>query len=152
MKRCISLITIVLSFLPIAYKGQHPEAGTVRDIEGNVYQMVKIGKQWWMDGSLLENAQGIAPASCHIPSSQDWEELGQTLGEADKVAEQIKVSDSTGFNAVLSSGADFKGSYLTYDISGMFWNSTASNEERAFHMGIREKTEWKNSHQMHKRE
>ena len=182
MKRCISLITIVLTFLPIGSNSQKSPPGTVRDIDGNVYKTVKIGNQWcmaenlkvtrnpqgkpitgyyymddpltygiygmlytWtaaMGGSSRENAQGIAPDGWHIPSARDWEELVQTLGGEDKVAEQIKVGGSTGFNAYLSGVADYKGSYVYFDKYAMFWSSTSTNEERAYHMGISKKNKW----------
>lgn len=78
----------------------------------------------------------------HIPSARDWEELVQTLGGEDTVAEQIKVGGSTGFNAYLSGGADYKGSYVYFDKYAMFWSSTSTNEERAYHMGISHNNKW----------
>ena len=142
MKRYISLISIILTFLPIGFNRQQSESGTVHDIDGNVYKTVKIGNQWWMDGSLKENARGIAPDGWHIPSAQDWEKLVKVLGGEDKVANKIKVGGSTGFNAYLSGGADFNGRYVYFDEYAMFWSSTAANEERAYHTGISQNNKW----------
>ncbi len=182
MKRYFSIITIVLTFLPIGFKCQKPASGLVQDIDGNVYKTIKIGNQWWMaenlrvtrnpqgkqikgyyymddpltygkygllytwktamEGSIGENAQGIAPDDWHIPSARDWDELVQTLGGEEKVAEMIKVGGSTGFNAYLSSGADFNGRYVYFDEYAMFWSSTAADEERAYHMGISQDNKW----------
>ena len=95
-----------------------------------------------MDGSSMENTQGIAPEGWHIPSERDWKELINTLGGEEKVAEKIKVGGSTGFNAYLSGGADFKGEYLYFKKYAMFWSSTSVNEERAIHVGFSDENKW----------
>ena len=182
MKKCLTLISIVLTFLPIGFNQQQPASGTVHDIDGNVYKTVKIGNQWWMaenlrvtrnpqgkpikgyyymddpitygkygmlytwetamDGSFMENAQGIAPDGWHIPSAGDWEKLVKALKGEDNIAEQIKVGGPTGFNAYLSGGADFNGRYVYFDEYAMFWSSTASGEEHAYHVGISQNNKW----------
>ena len=52
MKRYFSIITIVLTVLPIGFNHQKSTSGTVHDIDGNVYKTVKIGNQWWMTENL----------------------------------------------------------------------------------------------------
>jgi uncharacterized protein (TIGR02145 family) len=172
----------LISLFSLGLINQNYQAGTVKDIDGNVYKTVKVGEQWWMaenlrvtrnpegnpitsyfyrddpdeygkhgklytwavamDGSDKEKAQGIAPEGWHIPSISDWKELVEYLGGAEKVADQIGVGGPTGFEAYLGGGADFKGNYLYFDKYAMFWTSTASNKERAFHVGISDKKSW----------
>lgn len=60
MKRYFSIITIILTFLPIGFNRQQSESGTVHDIDGNIYRIVKIGNQWWIaeNLSVTRNPQG----------------------------------------------------------------------------------------------
>ena len=95
-----------------------------------------------MDAASQENAQGIAPDGWHIPSDDDWQELLETMGGEDRVAENIKVDGSSGFNAYLSGGADFRGNYLYFNKYAMFWSSTAAGKDRAFHVGISNENRW----------
>ena len=95
-----------------------------------------------MNGSEKENAQGIAPDGWHIPSIADWEELVRNLGGVGEVAEKIRVGGPTGFDAHLSGGADFRGNYVYFNKYAMFWTSTATSEERAYHVGISDEKKW----------
>ena len=95
-----------------------------------------------MDSSEKENARGIAPKGWHIPSIADWNELVQYLGGEEKIVEQIVVGGPTGFDAFLSGGADFRGNYLYFNKYAMFWTSTASSRERAYHVGFSDKKKW----------
>jgi uncharacterized protein (TIGR02145 family) len=89
-----------------------------------------------------EHDMGITPPGWHIPSEAEWEELVKTLGGEEKVAEMIRVGGSSGFNAHLSGGSDFKGDYLNLDKSAMFWSSTVVNEDQVYRMGINDKGKW----------
>jgi uncharacterized protein (TIGR02145 family) len=114
--------------------------------EDNSHKFGKYGRLYtWhaaMNGSEKENAQGIAPDGWHIPSNADWEELVRYLGGEEKVAEQISVGGPTGFDAYLSGGADFRGNYVYFNKYAMFWTSTPTSEERAYHVGISDEKKW----------
>ena len=95
-----------------------------------------------MNGSKEENTRGIAPDGWHIPSETDWEELLKFLGGEEKIAEMIKIGGPTGFEAYLAGGADATGRYVYFNRYAMFWSSTATGEERAYHTGISDKNKW----------
>ena len=89
-----------------------------------------------MNSSTKDYAQGIAPDGWHIPSKAEWDELVTTLGGVEQIGEKIRVGGSAGFDAYLSGGADFNGNYLYFEKYAMFWSSTETGEDRAYHMGI----------------
>jgi len=101
---------------------------TVKDLDGNVYQTVKIGDQIWMSENLNmskfnngnENpywiqskygklyyskalfsfAGGICPIGWHIPLKSDWEKLFNFLcGDLKTIGGKIKKSDISGWNS-----------------------------------------------------
>lgn len=86
-----------------------------------------------MNGATNEGAQGICPAGWHLPTDGEWMELFESLGSTTADGKQLHVGGSMGFNATLSGGADFRGTYLYYGELAMFWSSTVVNEERAYH-------------------
>ncbi len=86
-----------------------------------------------MDGSEEEGAQGICPDGWHLPSDSDWTRLWEQLGGEGRAGPHLGVGGSSGFEARLSGGADFRGNYPYFDEIGLFWSSTAANEERAYH-------------------
>jgi uncharacterized protein (TIGR02145 family) len=59
--------------------------------------------------------------------------LFESLGSETARGKELHVGGSTGFAALLSGGADFRGTYLYYGELAMFWSSTEVNEERAYH-------------------
>jgi uncharacterized protein (TIGR02145 family) len=80
MKTLISclLLMFIYSIVSFAQNSPNDSTGTVTDIDGNVYQTVKIGDQWWMAENLkvtsYQNGDSIAP----VTDSTEW--IGLTSG------------------------------------------------------------------------
>jgi uncharacterized protein (TIGR02145 family) len=51
------------------------EAGTMTDIDGNVYHTVKIGNQWWMAENLKVSRYRNGDAIPFMPQNTDWSNL-----------------------------------------------------------------------------
>lgn len=73
-------ITYLISYL---YKGGPepdcgPETGTVTDIDGNVYQTIKIGDQWWMAENLKVTHYRNGDPIPNVTGSVQW--AGLTTG------------------------------------------------------------------------
>jgi len=51
------------------------ETGTVTDIDGNVYQTVKIGNQWWMAENLKVTHYRNGDAIPNVTDDDDWVDL-----------------------------------------------------------------------------
>ena len=66
---CISLFLIFV-LISLSY-GQNPITGTVQDIDGNLYQTITIGNQWWMAENL--NVSHYCNGDS-IPQVQDLEQ------------------------------------------------------------------------------
>jgi uncharacterized protein (TIGR02145 family) len=49
--------------------------GTVTDIDGNEYQTVKIGDQWWMAENLRVTHYQNGSAIPHVPDGKEWGDL-----------------------------------------------------------------------------
>ncbi|KAA3614980.1 MAG: hypothetical protein D8M58_11040 [Calditrichaeota bacterium] len=49
--------------------------GTVTDIDGNEYQTIKIGKQWWMTENLRVTRYRNADSIRHVPDDNEWTTL-----------------------------------------------------------------------------
>lgn len=86
-----------------------------------------------MDGSEEEEAQGICPDGWRLPSDADWTRLWEASGGEETAGSHLLMGGSSGFEAKLSGGADFRGNYLYFGEIGLFWSSTAVSEERAYH-------------------
>ncbi|UCD74099.1 MAG: hypothetical protein JSV91_09950 [Phycisphaerales bacterium] len=89
-----------------------------------------------MNGATAEGARGICPDGWHIPSDAEWVELFEYLGGEDAAGEKLSIDGSTGFDALLEGGADFRGNYLYRGEYSMFWSSTEVGEERAYHHSV----------------
>jgi len=78
------LSTIILSFFLFVCEKNPTESkikvptGTMTDIDGNVYQTVKIGDQWWMAENLKVTHYRNGDAIPNVTSDSDWEYL--TIG------------------------------------------------------------------------
>ena len=86
-----------------------------------------------MNGSSEPGAQGICPDGWHLPTNEDWMRLFEYVGRA---GAELLGGGSTGFEASLDGGADYRGNYLYRGEFALFWSSTAVNEERAYHHSI----------------
>ncbi len=53
----------------------NPNMGTVTDIDGNVYQTVKIGDQWWMAEDLKVTRYSNGDTIANVTSNTEWENL-----------------------------------------------------------------------------
>ena len=49
--------------------------GTIRDVEGNVYQIVRIGKQWWMAENLRVIKYRNGEWIINVTGSKTWPNL-----------------------------------------------------------------------------
>jgi len=51
------------------------KTGTIRDVEGNVYQVVKIGSQWWMAENLKVTQYRTGEWIINVTGSKTWPQL-----------------------------------------------------------------------------
>ena len=86
-----------------------------------------------MNGSVEPGAQGICPDGWHLPTDEEWTRLFDFVGES---GGELLVGGSTGFDASLDGGADFRGNYLYSGELALLWSSTEVNEERALHHSV----------------
>ncbi len=83
-----------------------------------------------MNESVAPGVQGICPDGWHLPTDEEWREL---FAYVDSAGAELLVGGSTGFDALLAGGADFRGNYLYYDTIALFWSSTEVSQDRAYH-------------------
>lgn len=75
------LLTIISAFILMLLSCVNPTSddgpvtGTMTDIEGNVYQTVKIGNQWWMAEDLRTTKYNDSTPIPHITDSAIWANL-----------------------------------------------------------------------------
>jgi uncharacterized protein (TIGR02145 family) len=158
MKTINTLILVVIICFSSCKKESTPdsknETGTVTDSEGNVYQTVKIGDQWWMAENLKAKftSDGISVSGVYVYNNNEsyLENYGRlyTYEAAKKnfivgwhlpteaewnilesalgsnVAAKLKVGGSSGFKAKFGGYRDYYGGYQELNSWGVFWSST----------------------------
>jgi len=108
MEKKLSFIMVLAVMLSVtAAFAQNPETDTMKDTrDGQVYEIVKIGNQWWMAENLKfdagngswcydddpelcnkfgrlynwETAKNACPSGWHLPSDKEWQDLEKALG------------------------------------------------------------------------
>lgn len=83
-----------------------------------------------------EVALKVASKGWHLPSNEEWTKLLNYCGGGKKASEKLLIGGSSGFEAYLAGGADFRGNYLYMGEAALFWSSTEANQQRAYHQGI----------------
>jgi uncharacterized protein (TIGR02145 family) len=86
-----------------------------------------------MNGALEPGAQGLCPDGWHLPTDEDWIQLYE---QVKGLGADLMVGGSTGFDASLDGGADYRGRYMYSGEFALFWSSTVTSEERAYHHSI----------------
>ncbi len=76
------------------------------------------------------------PEGWHLPSDAEWKELVDYTGGSQIAGKKLMAGGSSGFEAFLAGGADFRGDYLYFEEYALFWSSTEVNEERAYHQDV----------------
>ena len=108
MKKKLTVVVMLFVMLAVtAAVAQNPETDTMKDTrDGQLYEIVKIGNQWWMAENLnfdagndswcynddpelcklygrlydWETAKNACPSGWHLPSDKDWKSLERSLG------------------------------------------------------------------------
>lgn len=83
-----------------------------------------------------EAALKAVPDGWHLPSDAEWKELVDHFGGSEYAGRKLAAGGSTGFEALLAGGADFRGNYLYRNEYALFWSSTEVDEERAYHQDV----------------
>ena len=91
----------------------------------------KYGRLYTWDVALK-----LAPEGWHLPSDEEWKVLVDFLGGSNVSGKELAVGGSTGFEAFLAGGADFRGNYLYQDEYALIWSSTETSDERAYHQHV----------------
>lgn len=101
---------------------------------GGLYQWNEM-----MQYVTTEGAQGICPASSHIPSDTEWKTLEMALGMTQVQADlssawrgtdqgtQLKVGGTSGMNIPLAGDRVTNGLFSSLDANALFWSSTQSS-------------------------
>lgn len=83
--------------------GDGPETGTVIDIEGNIYQTIKIGNQWWTVENLRTTKYNDSTPIPNVTDDNEWENY--TLGaycyyDNDSAANAVKYGALYNWHAI----------------------------------------------------
>ncbi|MFH1851587.1 MAG: FISUMP domain-containing protein [Candidatus Neomarinimicrobiota bacterium] len=138
------------------------ETGTFTDIDGNAYQTIKIGNQWWMaenwktthatDGLILtgifayndnENNVGEYGRLYTWQAALDAEPEGWHLPSTEEwnileaslgsdAGAKLKVDGNSGFSAKLGGSRNYDGGYAGIDYWGMYWTSTVYTNDHSY--------------------
>lgn len=77
----LSLLLIVLLALISCHKNPTESeqngivTGTIRDVEGNIYKIIRIGKQWWMAENLRVTQYRNGEWIINVTGSKTWSDL-----------------------------------------------------------------------------
>ncbi|NQT26384.1 PKD domain-containing protein [candidate division KSB1 bacterium] len=74
MRRILAALLILINLILSAFIFAQ-ETGTVTDIDGNVYQTVKIGVQWWMAENLKVTHYNNGDAIPNVTDNTEWDNL-----------------------------------------------------------------------------
>jgi uncharacterized protein (TIGR02145 family) len=86
-----------------------------------------------MDRTAEEAVQGICPDGWHLPSDAAWTTIFEFVESEGTGGISLLADGSSGFDAQLCGGADFRGNYLYFSELALLWSSTEVSDERAYH-------------------
>lgn len=94
-----------------------------------------------VEGGILPVHQGVCPAGWHMPSREEWMDLGKSAAQMNKgsVASSLKtregwvrggapITENSGFNAIPAGARYNDGEYMELGSSAYFWEATGGGE------------------------
>ena len=109
------------------------------DTDGGFYSWDEV-----MNWSGVEGSQGICPDNWHVPTHTEWCTMEQTLDPTvvcDNVAwrgtdigTQLKAGGASGFDALLTGGRYWDGSFQNDNVYAYFWTSSATGTAISRHI------------------
>ena len=63
------------SYVDIWIEGKLKTTGSVTDLDGNIYNTIKIGEQWWMAENLATISYNDGTPITHVPDNIEWGNL-----------------------------------------------------------------------------